>query len=408
MRRPAGGRHRSLPDSATRRRRPAIPRPPRRRIGGRRFHGRRRRGRPGAPAHHGSAGSPTLLVSTRSGAGRIAGCSVGPGNGSGGHSGQPGALDVDDDDDAAILVDPLRSAHTGPGPGTRTTRGRAGSRDLPSRGGPGALIAPHDKDRHRRLAGRLAPSPAVGLLGRRRSAQPRPVRGSRGRRPRTVLTGRGRPDGSGVRDHLPPALRPSERHHGAMLRLRQIALVAHELDPVVTELSAELGVEVAFNDPGVDVFGLQNAVMPIGNQFLEVVAPIKEGTAAGRYLDRRKGDGGYMVILQCDEHAARKARLGRRARRALRHGPRHQRLQDPPAAPGRHRRFVPRGRPADRRRGHRDRPVGARRPELAARPSHRSRSVGSRRRSSRATIRRGSPHAGPRCSRWRSRANPSR
>ena len=94
-----------------------------------------------------------------------------------------------------------------------------------------------------------------------------------------------------------------------MLRLRQIALVAHELDPVVTELRAELGVEVAFNDPGVDVFGLQNAVMPIGNQFLEVVAPIKEGTAAGRYLDRRKGDGGYMVILQCDEHAARKARL---------------------------------------------------------------------------------------------------
>jgi hypothetical protein len=94
-----------------------------------------------------------------------------------------------------------------------------------------------------------------------------------------------------------------------MLRLRQIALVARDLDPVITELRAELGVDVAFNDPGVDVFGLQNAVMPIGNQFLEVVAPIKDGTAAGRYLDRRKGDGGYMVILQCDEHAARKARL---------------------------------------------------------------------------------------------------
>ncbi|MCU1504887.1 MAG: hypothetical protein JWM12_4241 [Ilumatobacteraceae bacterium] len=95
-----------------------------------------------------------------------------------------------------------------------------------------------------------------------------------------------------------------------MLRLRQIALVARELDPVLTELHDALGVEVAFRDPSVKTFGLQNAVMPIGNQFLEVVAPVQEGTAAGRYLDRRKGDGGYMVILQCDEHAARKARLG--------------------------------------------------------------------------------------------------
>src|SRR6478609_3996707 len=95
-----------------------------------------------------------------------------------------------------------------------------------------------------------------------------------------------------------------------MLRLRQIALVARERDPIVDQFNSELGLDVAFNDPGVDVFGLHNAVMPVGNQFIEVVAPIKEGTAAGRYLDRRKGDGGYMVILQTgDEHAARKARL---------------------------------------------------------------------------------------------------
>ena len=96
-----------------------------------------------------------------------------------------------------------------------------------------------------------------------------------------------------------------------MLRLRQIALVARDRDAVVDQLKDELGIEVAFNDPGVDVFGLHNAVMPVGSQFIEVVAPIKENTAAGRYLDRRGGDGGYMVILQCgDDHAARKARLG--------------------------------------------------------------------------------------------------
>ena len=94
-----------------------------------------------------------------------------------------------------------------------------------------------------------------------------------------------------------------------MLRLRQLALVAEKRDPVVDGLKDVFGVEVAFNDPGVDVFGLENAVIPFNQQFVEVVAPIREDTAGGRYLARRKGDGGYMVILQCDDHPARKARV---------------------------------------------------------------------------------------------------
>jgi hypothetical protein len=120
-----------------------------------------------------------------------------------------------------------------------------------------------------------------------------------------------------------------------MLRLRQIALVARDLEPVLAELHSALGVEVAFRDPSVDTFGLQNAVMPIGNQFLEVVSPIQENTAAGRYLDRRKGDGGYMVILQCDEHASRKARLADMVRFAMAHdGKEYNVLQLHPADTG--------------------------------------------------------------------------
>ena len=93
------------------------------------------------------------------------------------------------------------------------------------------------------------------------------------------------------------------------LRLRQIALVAGQLSPAVDTLTSVLGIEVCFNDPGVKTFGLENALMPVGNQFIEVVAPIEEGTAAGRYLERRGGDGGYMVITQCDDHDPRRARV---------------------------------------------------------------------------------------------------
>lgn len=95
---------------------------------------------------------------------------------------------------------------------------------------------------------------------------------------------------------------------GAFLRLRQIALVAHELAPTVEALRDVLGLEVAYRDPSVAQFGLENAVLPVGNQFLEVVAPTRDGTAGGRYLARRGGDGGYMVILQTDDHAPAKAR----------------------------------------------------------------------------------------------------
>ncbi|HEY5646052.1 MAG TPA: hypothetical protein VIS76_08935, partial [Pseudomonadales bacterium] len=93
------------------------------------------------------------------------------------------------------------------------------------------------------------------------------------------------------------------------LRLRQIALVAGELAPVEAALIDVLGLKVCYRDPGVAHFGLENALFPVGNQFLEVVAPTRDGTAGGRYLDRRGGDGGYMVITQCDDHAPRRARV---------------------------------------------------------------------------------------------------
>jgi len=82
------------------------------------------------------------------------------------------------------------------------------------------------------------------------------------------------------------------------IQLRQIALVAAKLEPVLRDLEAVFGLARAHIDPGVAVFGLENTLMPVGRNFFEVVAPVQENTAAGRYLDRRGGDGGYMVITQ--------------------------------------------------------------------------------------------------------------
>jgi hypothetical protein len=94
------------------------------------------------------------------------------------------------------------------------------------------------------------------------------------------------------------------------MHIRQVALVARDLDRVVDDLCAVFDIAVSFNDPGVGVFGLRNAVLPVGETFLEVVSPITPDASAARFLERRKGDGGYMVILQTDDLAADRARLG--------------------------------------------------------------------------------------------------
>lgn len=86
-----------------------------------------------------------------------------------------------------------------------------------------------------------------------------------------------------------------------VLRLRQVVWLASDLDAAEGTVSGLLGLKIAYRDPGVAAFGLANVVMPCGDQFVEIVSPTEEGTAAGRLLKKRFGDGGYMIILQTDD-----------------------------------------------------------------------------------------------------------
>lgn len=93
------------------------------------------------------------------------------------------------------------------------------------------------------------------------------------------------------------------------MRLRQVAAVAQELGPVTDDLCAVFGLEVSWNDPGLIAFGLSNVILPIGDTFLEVVTPVQAGTTAGRLLEKRNGDGGYMVIVQTEDLDVERARM---------------------------------------------------------------------------------------------------
>ena len=85
-------------------------------------------------------------------------------------------------------------------------------------------------------------------------------------------------------------------------------LVANELEPIAGGLQAALGLGEPFRDPGVGLFGLENAVFALGDCFLEIVSPTEPGTAAGRYLERQGGDGGYMVMFDLEDLAGGRQR----------------------------------------------------------------------------------------------------
>jgi hypothetical protein len=87
----------------------------------------------------------------------------------------------------------------------------------------------------------------------------------------------------------------------AYMRLRQICLVAPQLEPVISGIADIMGLAVCYRDGNVAKYGLENALLPVDTILLEVVAPFTDGTAAGRFIAKTGGRGGYMAIFCCDD-----------------------------------------------------------------------------------------------------------
>lgn len=99
-----------------------------------------------------------------------------------------------------------------------------------------------------------------------------------------------------------------ERHNNigrlimTLPRIRQLVFASNAHSDI-EQLQHILGLGSEFVDPGVGEFGLTNGVFSIGDQFLEVVVPVADNTAAGRFIERGGGLGGYMAIFQTDDLA---------------------------------------------------------------------------------------------------------
>ena len=110
------------------------------------------------------------------------------------------------------------------------------------------------------------------------------------------------------------------------IRLRQICLVAPKLEPLIGDIAGIMGLSVCYRDGNVAKYGLENALLPVDTILLEVVAPFQPGTAAGRFIGKTGGRGGYMAIFCCDdpdERGAHAKAMDVRTANVIDHAPYH-------------------------------------------------------------------------------------
>ena len=110
------------------------------------------------------------------------------------------------------------------------------------------------------------------------------------------------------------------------IRLRQICLIVPDLYAAVDEVIERLGLRVCYGKADLSRYGipytpppphqaaffekhgLASAQFPLGDTFLELIAPQMPGTPAARYVETR-GAGGYMVINEVADTAPFAARI---------------------------------------------------------------------------------------------------
>jgi hypothetical protein len=94
----------------------------------------------------------------------------------------------------------------------------------------------------------------------------------------------------------------------ASVRIRQVALCTDDIWRDEQRIVAELGVAGVHRDPP-NVFEMRNTVFAVGDTFLEILQPESERAPSAKFLAKRGGPGGYMLIMQVDDIDAARRRV---------------------------------------------------------------------------------------------------
>lgn len=93
-----------------------------------------------------------------------------------------------------------------------------------------------------------------------------------------------------------------------MIRIRQVALCTDDIWREEQVIVSTLGVAGVHRDPP-NVFEMRNVVFAVGDTFLEVLQPTTDTAPSAKFLSKRGGPGGYMLILQVDDLDSARSRV---------------------------------------------------------------------------------------------------
>jgi hypothetical protein len=98
----------------------------------------------------------------------------------------------------------------------------------------------------------------------------------------------------------------------ALPAVRQLVFLAADLDATLAAARSELGLNEGVDDSeGMAKLGFVHQVLAIDRTFLEFTAPLGPDTMPGKLVAKR-GDIGYMVVMQVDDVEAAKERAAAR------------------------------------------------------------------------------------------------
>lgn len=84
-------------------------------------------------------------------------------------------------------------------------------------------------------------------------------------------------------------------------KMTQVATLVGDLDHVDAQIRKLFGFDEGYHEPGMKMFGLENTVQRIGaDQYLEVCGQLRDGEQR-RAVGGRRGNGGYMAIVEVGE-----------------------------------------------------------------------------------------------------------
>lgn len=92
------------------------------------------------------------------------------------------------------------------------------------------------------------------------------------------------------------------------LRFRQVCLVCDDLPKACADIEHVLGLQLAHRDPELADYAVENAVYPLGNCFIELLAPLGPDSPAAAFLRHSEGQGAFIAIFNCDDAERRLSR----------------------------------------------------------------------------------------------------